>query len=473
MLQSVDRSDDGKSGPLEYSETPRGRRRSRRFWLVMKAILQAVIALLVLAGAVFALNHLIATKPGVPKRAVTEKAYIVESARLVEGDHAPVISVYGEVTAGRTVDLRALVAGEVVEVNPSLKAGGFVSRGDLLVAIDRFDYEGALTEAKANLAEAEAQQVENRGRVALETANIERSKEQLTFAKRDLERAESLIARGSVTEQTVDERRLLVSQREQTLEQRQNTLALEEAKVIQQDAAIERLKWRVENAERQLANTVLRAPFDAVVREEAAQPGRLVGVNDVIASIYSRDELEVRFTLSDNQYGRIVADAGTVVGRPVEVIWNLGNEPLVYTATVDRVGADVASTRGGVDVFALIDTEPGKTPLRPGAFVEVLVPDQSYAGTFRVPETSIYGDGLVYVIEDSRLVARQTRPLAFDGEEIIVRGGLQNGDVVLTTRVPEAGEGLLVRPLNANDHPEAFKTASQQTGGPARAPSSQ
>ncbi|MTI42728.1 RND family efflux transporter MFP subunit [Roseibium hamelinense] len=469
MLQSVNRPGEDQSVPSEYREILRPGRRSHRFWMVAKAVLQAVIALIVLFAAVQGMNTLIATKPDVPKRAVQEKAYTVESRRVALTDHAPVISVYGEVTAGRTVDLRALVGGEVVEVNPSLKAGGLVSEGEVLVAIDRFDYEGALTEAQASLAEAEAQQVQNRGRVALEEANIERSTEQLEFAKRDLERAQSLLERGAVTEQTVDERKLLVSQRQQTLEQRQNTLALEEARVVQQYATIKRLKWGVQNAERQLANTVLKAPFDAVIREEAAQPGRLISVNDVVASIYSRDELEVRFTLSDNQYGRIVADAGTVVGREVEVIWNLGNEPLVYQATVERVGADVASTRGGVDVFAVIEYDPEQTPLRPGAFVEVLVADRTYASTAVIPETSVYGDGLVYVIEEGRLSPRQTRPLAFDGDEIIVRGGLESGDVILTTRVPEAGEGLLVVPLDPSENPDAFVRSSDAAADTAQA----
>jgi multidrug efflux system membrane fusion protein len=62
----------------------------------------------------------------------------------------------------------------------------------------RFDYEGAVTEARANLAEAQAALVENEGRVALEKANLVRAGEQLEFAQRDLERAEELLGRGAI-----------------------------------------------------------------------------------------------------------------------------------------------------------------------------------------------------------------------------------------------------------------------------------
>lgn len=445
MLQSVEANRADKQAPVEFVEQGAARPRPGRVTLVLKAIVQAVIALAVLFAAFQGMNRLVATKPEVAKRPVQEKSFAVTTEPVVIRDHAPIISIYGETVAGRQVDLRTLVAGEVVAVHEELKAGGQIARGDVLLAIDRFGFEGAVTEAKANLAEARARQVENEGRVALETGNVVRVREQLEFAQTDLERATELLARGSVTERTLDERKLLVSQRQQGLEQRINALALERAKVDQQAAVISRLEWRLANAERDLENTVLRAPFDAIVRSEAAQAGRMVGVNDVVASIYSRDELEVRFTLSDNQYGRLVAEAGTVVGREATVLWYLGSEPLTYTATIDRVGADVARTRGGVDVFATIELSPGSTPLRPGAFVEVSVPDQKFSASARIPEIALYGNGKVFVVTDSRMESRQVEGLALDDGYIIVRGDLSEGDELITTRIPEAGDGVLVK----------------------------
>jgi RND family efflux transporter MFP subunit len=404
------------------------------------------------------MNQLIATRPDVPKRPVQENSYAVETTTVQQGDYAPLISVYGQTQAGREVDLRALVGGEIVEVHPDLKAGGKVERGDTLVVIDRFDYEGAVTEARANLAEAQAALVENEGRVALEKANLIRAGEQLEFAQRDLERAEELLGRGAITERTVDDRKLIVSQRQQSVERSENTLALEEAKVIQQNATVDRLEWRLENAQRQLENTVLTAPFDAIVRSSAAEPGRLISVNDAIVSLYDSSEFEVRLTLSDNQYGRLLADSGTVVGRPVDVIWNLGDQPVTYPATVTRIGADVVSDRGGVDLIARIDASGAAVPLRPGAFVEVALPDRTYADSFRIPETAYYGQGTVYVVEDNRLQARSVNALAIDDGFILVRGDLNSGETLLVTRIPEAGEGLLVSDVNA-EQPAANEAA--------------
>jgi RND family efflux transporter MFP subunit len=426
--------------------------------LVLKALLQTALAFAILFGAFKGMNQLIATRPDVQKRPVQENSYAVETTTVQQGDYAPLISVYGQTQAGREVDLRALVGGEIVEVHPDLKAGGKVERGDTLVVIDRFDYEGAVTEARANLAEAQAALVENEGRVALEKANLIRAGEQLEFAQRDLERAEELLGRGAITERTVDDRKLIVSQRQQSVERSENTLALEEAKVIQQNATVDRLEWRLENAQRQLENTVLTAPFDAIVRSSAAEPGRLISVNDAIVSLYDSSEFEVRLTLSDNQYGRLLADSGTVVGRPVDVIWNLGDQPVTYPATVTRIGADVVSDRGGVDLIARIDASGAAVPLRPGAFVEVALPDRTYADSFRIPETAYYGQGTVYVVEDNRLQARSVNALAIDDGFILVRGDLNSGETLLVTRIPEAGEGLLVSDVNA-EQPAANEAA--------------
>lgn len=417
--------------------------------LVSKALLQALLALAIVFAAYQGMNRLIAARDDVPTRQARETVYTVVTQVIEMRDHTPMLTVYGEMQAARTADLRALVAGEILRVNPKLEVGGTIDAGEELVAIDPFQYQGAVTEARANLAEARAGLVEARGRVATEEGNVTRAQEQLDFARRDLERASQLVESGNVTERTLDERRLLVSQRQQALEQRRYALDVEKARVEQQQAVIERLEWRLSQAERNLADTVLKAPFDAVVRSETAAIGRLVGVNDVVATLYDRNALEVRFTLSDNQYGRILSETGSMSGRPVEVAWNIGGRPERYTGEIVRTGAEVALARGGVDVFARVTVADGQADLRPGAFVEVTLADRTYPMTARIPEAALYGTDHVYVVVDGRTQKRSVRPVAFDGPHLLVEGDLRDGDVLVATRLDEVGEGVLVEDPSA------------------------
>ncbi|AXS39623.1 HlyD family efflux transporter periplasmic adaptor subunit [Breoghania sp. L-A4] len=437
--------------------------------VVLRAVVQSVIAAGILAGAVAGYKSLVASKPEIPTRPPRETVYVVRTAPAVLTTERPTLSLYGEVVAARTVEMRALVAGEIVSLNDNLREGAAVDAGAALVEIDPFAYKGALVEARANLQEARAHLVELEGGVSSARDNVARADEQLTFARRDLERAQQLLSGGSVTERTLDDRRLIVSQRHQQLEQGRNALAVAEAKVEQQRAVIQRLQWRVSQAERNLKDTVLVAPFDAIVRTEAAEAGRLVGVNDVIAILYDRDALEARFTLSDSQYGRLIGESGTLSGREVEVQWHLGTEPVVYRATIDRVGADVASQRGGVDVYARIHGDAAQGALRPGAFVELKVPDRAYENVVRFPETALYNGDHLFVEKDGRLVRRDVAVVAYDGGDVILRGDIASGDRVLLTQIAEAGEGLLVReegaPVVRGKRPDGKAGDGAKAGG--------
>ena len=446
MLKSLDETRTSTSSDVSHprAEEAEPRRRTRSSVLAAKAFLQALLALAIIFGAYQGMKQLILARDDVPKRPARETIYPVTTRVLEVRDHTPELTVYGEVLAARAAELRALVAGEIQRVNPKLEVGGTIDAGEELVAIDPFQYKGAVTEAKANLVEARASLREARGRVATEEGNVSRAEEQLTFARRDLDRASQLASSGAVTERTLDERRLLVSQREQALEQRRNALAVEKARVEQQQAAIDRLEWRLSQAERNLDDTVLQAPFDAVVRSETAAIGRLVGVNDVVATLYDRTALEVRFTLSDSQYGRILSDTGSVVGRPVRVSWHIGGVPVVYSGEILRTGAEVAVDRGGIDVYASVATGDDLAALRPGAFVEVTLADRTYRDTARIPEAALYGTDHVFVVVDGRTQRRSVKAVAFDGPNLLVEGDIRSGDVLVATRLDEVGDGVLV-----------------------------
>ncbi len=203
--------------------------------------LRIALPVAILYGAAVATDRLTAARPDVARAERTEAAVPVEVAAALWGENRPVLRAFGEVVPARAVELRALVAGTVVETSPDLRVGGRVGRGETLLVVDPFPYEGALVEAEAALEEARARLDEIGARIALEETAIERAEEQLAFAERDLSRAERLRESGSIPEQALDERRLLVSQRRQAAEQRRHTLAAERARLKQQEAAVGRL----------------------------------------------------------------------------------------------------------------------------------------------------------------------------------------------------------------------------------------
>lgn len=410
---------------------------------------KTALPLVILAGAVYVFQDFRASRPDVPQRPAREKVWPVATEVVSFDRFQPRLRLYGETQTGRAVALRALVAGEIVEIAPDLRVGALVQAGTPLVRIDPFNYEGQLIEARANLAEAEARLREIEASIVAEQDALKLAREQLDLGTRDFERAKELVAKGSLSERSVDDRRLVVSQREQAAQQRVNNLTMQEARADQQRAAISRLSRKVVEAERALENTTLRAPFSGYATDVAAQVGRIVGSNDAVVTLIDRGDVEVAFTLSDNQYGRIVADEDDLIGRPVTVNWYVSAQPLTFEGRIARLAPTITATSGGVKVIAVLESNGRAELIRPGAFVEVLVPDRAYDAVVRLPETAIYAGDQVFVVEDERLRSRAVEVVGFDDASLLVRGDLEAGEVVLTTRIAVAGEGLKVRDVGA------------------------
>jgi len=424
----------------------------------LRPLVQFALMALVLAGAWVAMDRLAASKKERTPRAFTPLVYTVETATAERADNRPDIRLYGQVETGRNVDLRVAVSGDVVEIHPDLVAGRRVTQGTVLLRVDPFAYEGALVEARANLASTRAAIAEIDARLASEREQLEAADAQLELGRADLERALSLAQTGALTDKEVDARRLVLSQREQASSQRRNNILIAEAQRTQQEANAERLEWKVREAERKLQETALVAPFDGVISDESVETGRSVNANEVVASIYDDTALDVKFTLTNAQYGRMATDADPLIGREVQLSWTVGGIVYTWPATIDRIGARVTAERGGVEVFARIGEANNPVRLRPGAFVSLTVPDRIWPQTFRLPETAVRDSDHVFLVVDGKLERREVQLIAWDGENAILDGDLNDGDRVLVTRLTEASEGVSVR------EPSGEPTPSEESG---------
>ncbi|MEM7068751.1 MAG: efflux RND transporter periplasmic adaptor subunit [Pseudomonadota bacterium] len=410
-----------------------------------RGIFQFILMAAVLGAGAYGMNHLTALKEDPPSRPPFKTVYTVERVTVQKGEFQPSLTVYGEVQAAKSVELRSLVAGKVVWVNPELKTGARVEKGEELFKIDQFSFEKELATAKANHSETLARISENEARIGIEKSRISRTQDQLKLAENDLERITSLSKNGTATAKQVEDRAFIVSQRKQALEQSELNLVAEGARLEQQKAILSRHQWAINQAERNLKDTVFLAPSSGIVNEKSVAIGRLLGANDMAISMYEADRLEVRATLTDQRFGRIQSDDTGLIGRPVKMIWSVGGEEHQYEAVIERITARIESSRGGVEVIAAISDALEDSALRPGAFVELIVPDKKFSNHFRVPETAIYDNDTVYVIRDGVLESRQIVIHAHDGNHTIINGNIADGDEVLITRIAEISNGIRVK----------------------------
>ncbi len=407
--------------------------------------LKIALPLLTLVCAVLAVGYLRATKPEIERTGFEERARPIAAATVAILDVQPSISAYGEVVAQRDVELRALVAGPVVAVGENFVNGGTVRAGDLLVEIDPFEYRAAVTEAEAALAEARAQLAETGAELGAEESGLAEDRTQLALAERELARREALLAKGTAAQKTVDDALVRRSERARAVAATERRAAGLRARLARQDAVIARSRVALERAERDLENTRLIAPFDGYLTDVSAALGKRLGVNDRVVRLLDQARLDIRIQLSDGDYGRLVSSPTGLRGRPVEVTWRAGERNFPFRAVIQRADGEVDAASGGVRVYARIEDAGARVPLRPGAFVEVRIPDRVYRAAARLPETALVGGDTVYAVVEGRLEPRPVALLARVGNDVVVSGGIADGERVATTRFPEIGPGVKVQ----------------------------
>jgi len=327
----------------------------QRWWQVLIRGLLPVLVVVAAGGIYLALA---ATRPRLEQRVSIEKVWPIKVVKVTIEDHRPALRLYGQIIAGRKVELHALVAGEVVETAPDFAEGARVAGNTLIVRIDPFEYQSRLREAQANLKEGKARLAEIRARVELEKALIDAAREQLELSRRDHRRSTDLRRQGLVAQKAVDDKQIIVRDREQALRQRGGALKVEQARAAQQEAVVDRLSAALERARRALADTRLRAPFSGYLSAINVERGRMLGVNDRVATLIDDRRIDVRFNLSDRQYGRIMTAENSIIDKPVKIFWKAMKNGGTYRATIKRVAAEISAASGGVDVYAALPQHP-------------------------------------------------------------------------------------------------------------------
>ena len=412
--------------------------------IAIKGPLRIIAPVVVLAVAAAGFFYLRATKPETAPKPVQERVWPVATIAATPQDVEPEIKVFGQIFAGRQVELRPLVEGRVVETGPSVVEGGIVGIGELLIAIDPFDYENTRAECRAQVGEARARlgeiQAEREGALKLRV----RDKEQVVLRERDVSRRQRLVARGASSEKALDDSRLALSEARQRLIERERNIAQYGSRMSQQKAVIDRLEVQLRQAQRDLEQTRLVAPFEGFLVDASIELGKRVSRSDRVARLIDARRLEVRFFLSNENFGRLLA-VGHWRGRDIRAVWTAGDTMRSFTATIDRIQGEVDAAKGGVDLFARINGAAPGTPLRPGAFVEVWFKEKRYEKAVRIPETALHTGSRVFTVRDGRLHEQKVEMLARSGNDIYIRGAFAPGTKIVVTRFPEMAPGLKVQ----------------------------
>lgn len=383
-------------------------------------ILSVVLVFVFLGGAGGILKFLEETKPEAKKKDIVGAVLpTVETvtAREYEGD--TLLEAEGIVESQREISLTAEVTGKIVEVNPSLVVGGEVRAHEVLLRIEQADFRAAREQAVAMVERA-------RSVVSDAVLMLEQEEARREQALRDWEK----LGEGEPSD-------LLV---------RKPQIASAKARLQSAKADVQSAVAEVARAERNLERTVLRAPFDSVVRQKSAEVGVVATPGAPLVTLFSEDNLEVELELSLEDYALIQRDESGQVAGEVVLSGQMGSQETRWSAKLVRTTGEIRRGALTAGVVAEIDSMSDVEHLPPpGFFVEAEIKGQSLLGLVSVPREAVRSGNTVYVVSEEKKIERREIEVVRSGlNELLVSEGVEAGDEVVLTRLFGVSEGMEV-----------------------------
>lgn len=326
----------------------------------------------------------------------------VKAMNVLQQD-TPLTHVYaGQIVGTDEVNIQSRVSGNVVE--KYVKGGQYVAAGQPLFRIDDRQYQSAVLQAQATLAQSEAT---------------------LGNARMDLSRYEQLYADAAVSEQT---------------------LATQRAQVSAYEAAAAANAALLRQAQENLDDTTIYAPMSGQLSVNDVGLGTFVSAGTTtLVSMGMSNPIYAQFSLSENEYLNFMEQAAQQSGIGAVIVQlklsNGSKYPLAgHITTVDRA---LAAQTGTLTVKALFDNPDGL--LLPGMFARVSLVGDTIPNALLVPERAVQqllGKSFVMVVGDDNKAAARTVTLGDKvGSYYVIKDGLSASDIVVVEGLTTLQEG--------------------------------
>jgi len=289
----------------------------------MKRTLKWLVLVLALGALAFGVVRTVKQRQAA-QQAASQSAERIESVmELTAADMVPVhmqaltqvLPVSGSLKATQTAFIKARVAGELQDL--SLREGDLVKAGQVVARVDP-------TDAQARLRQTQQQ--------------AQAAKAQVDIAQRTYDNNSKLVEQGFISKWALDS----------------SSASLASAQANHRAAMA-----GVEVIDKQLLDTVLRAPISGVIAQRLAQNGERIGIDGRVLELVdiSRLELEASLAASDSPLIRL----GQVAELQIE------GTPEPVRAKVVRINPTVMAGSRSVLVYLTLDAAPG---LRQGLFAQ-------------------------------------------------------------------------------------------------------
>lgn len=331
-----------------------------------------------------------------------------ETMKVMTSDKGFKTSYSAAVRGRYDANILPQVSGTIQRV--MVTEGQQVKKGQSLFIIDQVPYRAALNTA---------------------SANVQAAKAQLATAQLGYDSAKELYAQKVISEHQ--------------LKTTENTLLTAKAQLAQAEA-------QEVNAKNNLAYTEVKSPSDGVVGALPVREGALVSpsMGTALTTVSDNKEMYVYFSMTENQLLSLTRQYGNMaeaLKAMPEVELQLNDGSIYdFKGKIESVSGVIDRQTGTVSVRCVFPNEGGI--LRSGATANVIIPTE-HKEVIVIPQAAtvqMQDKYLVYKVVDGKAVSAIISVVSTDdGQEFVVKEGLQVGDEIIAKGAGLVREGTLIK----------------------------
>lgn len=400
---------------------------------LIKASKKSLISFLIVFVGFMILGLFVFSKDQPTSIKIKEKVWPVETLELVSRNLAPSVKAFGQVISSKEITLRSLVGGRLNRVSDLFENGVEVEKGTFLLELEPFDFKQKVIEAEADIMDLE-------GKLKASMVLKSEARLQKNFALNEVVRREKL-SRDIISQKALEESKSNLSK-----------LVAAEAREYQNattiKANLEKAQSNLKRAKKDLDDTIIEAPFSGVLSDTFIEEGSEIRPHEKIATITDIRNLEIRFFIGEKVFSSLIETKKGGIGHNVLIFWETSDKVYEYSGKITRIDGLIDKKAAGINVYAKIVNLKENDSLRPGAFIEVEFEISSKSKVFLLPEKAIHNEGIVYIVENDRLIERSVEVVGFSKGKILVTGDIYDGESLVITPITRIGPGLRVEVIN-------------------------
>ena len=409
---------------------------------MIRFILRFLLPIAIIGLAILGYGTLKSSPPEIAVEIPKARQWLVNAQRVQKQPLVPIANLFGRVVTPSSSILSSILDAEVVEINA--RPGQSVNQGDVLIRLDSQSIETQVRQIVADVARIQASIEREAQRLTTDQEILVHEERLRQLSSESLKRYESLKSRNVISQTEFDTAERNEQQARLAVTARRAAIREYDTRVAMLDAELRRAKATLDKARIDLSETIIVAPYSGHITDVHVAVGSQVRNGTAMIDMYDQTKVEVRTLIPSRfiEQVRQTIEQQSLLGAVAQ----LDGQQLELE--LDRLGDTVAPGRGGIDAYFHLSPDSAYPQL--GRSVSLELSLTAIENAIALPYQSIYGSNHAFKIVSNqlqRIEVKRFGQIRRDQQTFVVATSenLDEGDLVLTTQLANANDGLNVK----------------------------